>query len=95
MVVIRRVGRKPKNVSFNKVCKALRNCLREDGSPNYSAAARELLATAKVDVSPAFIFMRVKREAHARGVPVKDLLMSITNRPKTNLDHIKEVYGRK
>jgi len=71
------LGRKRFNINFKNVCKALQGCLRKDGRPNYSAAAKWLELEAGKEVSPAFVWMRVSREAEARGVSREELLRKV------------------
>ena len=71
------LGRKCYNINFTKVCKALGGTLRGDGRPNYSAAAQWLEQEAGREVSPAFVWMRISREAEARGVSRGELLQKV------------------
>jgi len=72
-----RLGRKSYNIPFTKVCKALQVTLKGDGSPNYSAAAQWLGREDGRGISPAFIWMRIKREAEAREISREELLREV------------------
>jgi len=57
------IGRKPANIDFTIICKALRETLNADGSPHYSNAARKLEELTGLRKSPGFIHMRISRRA--------------------------------
>lgn len=71
------VGRKSYGIPFTKVCKALQVTLKGHGSPNYSAAAKWLEREDGRGISPAYVWMRVKREAEAREISREELLREV------------------
>ena len=71
------VGRKSYSIPFTKVCKALQVTLKGDGRPNYSAAAKWLEREDGRGISPAYVWMRVKREAEAREISREELLREV------------------
>lgn len=70
-----RMGRKPYDIPFTIVCNALK--VSSKGKPCYKKAALALEKKTGVRVSPAFVWMRVEREAKARGVSREELLKEI------------------
>ncbi|MFC1938083.1 recombinase family protein [Chloroflexota bacterium] len=67
------IGRKRLNFPFTNICKAL-----WDNQRNYSKTARQLQEETGIKrLSPAFVFMRVKREAEERGMTMEELLVEI------------------
>lgn len=70
-----RLGRKSRDITFTNVCKALQIASR--GKPDYTDSAKVLEKLTGEKVSPAFIWMRVKREADKRGISRQSLLEEI------------------
>lgn len=66
------IGRPRADVDFANVCKAL---AASHGS--YTAAAKSLSESRKKRITPALVFIRVKRAATEMGMPMKDLLKEI------------------
>ena len=67
------MGRKSYGIPFTKVCKALQACCG-----NYSATARWLMDETGINkLTPAFVWMRVKREANAREISREELLREV------------------
>lgn len=76
-VATSRLGRKSYNIPFTKVCKALRVTKKRCGSPNYSGAAKWLEREDGRTISPAYVWMRIEREAEARQVSREELLLVV------------------
>jgi DNA invertase Pin-like site-specific DNA recombinase len=73
----RPIGRTAFNITSEAICKALRDTVGKDGAMNYSEAARVLSRRCGKTISPAFVWMRLSREAVAQGVGREDLIKNI------------------
>ena len=69
------VGRKSYDIPFTIICNALE--VSSKGKPCYKKAALALKEKTGVRVSPAFVWMRVKREAEARQISREELLREV------------------
>lgn len=69
------LGRKTKAVTFNNVCKALQT--DSSGHPRFSETARKIGEIFGIFVSPAFVYMRLKREAECRGLTMVELAKEV------------------
>jgi DNA invertase Pin-like site-specific DNA recombinase len=71
------IGRKPVDVTFGAICKALRDTSKTGKDYNLSAAARILTARSKNQVSAALVLMRIRRQAEVCKSSEKDLISKI------------------
>jgi DNA invertase Pin-like site-specific DNA recombinase len=71
------IGRKPVDVSFAAICKALLSTSKDGINYSLSGAARVISGELKKEVSAAFVLMRIRREAEDWHVTEKELIKRI------------------
>ena len=78
-VLVNGIGRKSYPIALAEICKALQASKREDGQPNYSAAARYLKKQTGQKLTPGFVHSRIKREALEQGIDRDEFLNRVMN----------------
>lgn len=71
------IGRKPVDVTFADICKALRDTSKTGTDYNLSAAARALSQSLKKPASAAFVLMRIRRQAEVGHITEDQLIRKI------------------
>lgn len=74
-ITVSGLGRKSLPITFNNVSKALQ--LNNQGRPDLTNTALAIEEKTGIKVSPAFVLMRLRKEASARGIKYDKLVTKI------------------
>lgn len=79
--MVKGLGRKTLPIAFNIVYKAFQ--LNKRGKPDLTNTALRIKKKTGIEVSPAFVLLRLRKEAVDRGITYDELVAQLVTKGKT------------